>query len=165
MGCSIGHSHRQASERTLCLGLVRCIFPRQHMHCFGSGDKTIRLWDAASGTAIGQPLQGHSDWVSSVSFSPDGTRIVSSSGDKTVRLWDAASGTATGEPLQGHSDKVLSIAFSPDGTCIVSGSATRLFNYGMQHRAQPSARLCKDTLSGSHLLHFPPTAHTLIGLA
>ncbi|KIM50554.1 hypothetical protein SCLCIDRAFT_797416, partial [Scleroderma citrinum Foug A] len=32
-------------------------------------------------------FQGHTDWVTSVAFSPDGTRIVSGSGDETVRVW------------------------------------------------------------------------------
>ena len=36
-------------------------------------------------------LQGHTRWVSSVSFSPDGKRIVSGSGDNTVKIWDIAS--------------------------------------------------------------------------
>ncbi|KAG2064163.1 hypothetical protein BDR04DRAFT_934660, partial [Suillus decipiens] len=34
-------------------------------------------------------LMGHTYDVSSISFSPDGTRIVSGSRDETVRLWDA----------------------------------------------------------------------------
>ena len=37
-------------------------------------------------------LQGHSDFVFSVAYSPDGKRIVSGSGDRTVRIWDAAMG-------------------------------------------------------------------------
>ena len=36
-------------------------------------------------------LKGHSDTVSSVSFSPDGKRIVSGSGDKTLKVWDISS--------------------------------------------------------------------------
>jgi len=83
---------------------------------------TLSLPSLSSGTAVGEPLQGHSDWVTSVAFSPDGTRIASGSLDSTIRLWDAASGTAVGEPLQGHSDWVTSVAFSPDGTRIASGS-------------------------------------------
>ena len=34
-------------------------------------------------------LKGHSGPVTSVSFSPDGKRIVSGSTDKTVKVWDA----------------------------------------------------------------------------
>ena len=42
-----------------------------------------------SGDAIGMPLEGHSGYVISVAFSPDGSRIVSGSRDNNIRLWDA----------------------------------------------------------------------------
>ena len=50
----------------------------------GSGDHTIRIWDARTGEEVIEPLKGHTKYVSSVSFSPDGTHIVSGSGDKTI---------------------------------------------------------------------------------
>ena len=52
----------------------------------GSWDKTVRVWDAASGELLAT-LAGHEARVLSVAFSPDGKRIVSGSWDKTVRLW------------------------------------------------------------------------------
>ncbi|KAE9390281.1 WD40 repeat-like protein, partial [Gymnopus androsaceus JB14] len=52
----------------------------------GSDDKTIRIWDAANGVQIGEPLEGHEYSVRSVAFSPDGTKIVSGSPDNTIRL-------------------------------------------------------------------------------
>ena len=67
-------------------------------------DKTARLWDAATGKPIGEPLTGHTDAVSSAAFSPDGKRIVTASEDKTARLWDAATGKPIGEPLKGHDE-------------------------------------------------------------
>jgi WD40 repeat protein len=66
-------------------------------------------------------LEGHEELVSSVSFSPDGTQIVSASDDNTVRIWDVATGTQL-RVLEGHKSRVDSVSFSPDGTQIVSGS-------------------------------------------
>ena len=64
-----------------------------------SYDNTLRLWDAATGAAIGEPLR-HEGRVDGAVYSPDGERILSWSGDKTLRLWDAATGAAIGEPLR-----------------------------------------------------------------
>jgi WD40 repeat protein len=66
-------------------------------------------------------LYGHTDWVNSVAFSPDGGRIVTGSLDQTARLWDAQTGTPLLE-LKGHTGFVRTSAFSPDGTRILTGS-------------------------------------------
>jgi tRNA A-37 threonylcarbamoyl transferase component Bud32 len=66
-------------------------------------------------------LKGHTNIVTSASFSPDGTRIVTASGDKTAKVWDAKTGTET-FTLKGHTGQVRSAAFSPDGTRIVTAS-------------------------------------------
>jgi WD40 repeat protein len=66
-------------------------------------------------------LRGHTADVSSVVFSPDGSRLASASSDTTVKIWD----TATGEELQtleGHTFAVYSVAFSPDGRRLASCS-------------------------------------------
>ena len=91
----------------------------------GSGDRTIQIWDAETGAAVGNPLEGHTDGVVSVVYSPNGRRIVSGSYDKTIRIWDAETGAAVGNPLKGHTQSVLSVAYSPDGRYIVSGSDER----------------------------------------
>ena len=52
----------------------------------GSGDTTIRLWDAMTG-ALRQTLEGHSGEIEHVSFSYDGRLLASKSGDETARLW------------------------------------------------------------------------------
>ena len=66
-------------------------------------------------------LKGHTNWVRSVAFSPDGKQIVSGSSDKSVRFWEASTGNEL-KVLKGHTDFVRSVAFSPDGKQIVSGS-------------------------------------------
>ena len=101
--------------------IVVALSPNGTRMVSGGDDNTVRIWDAETGEPVGEPLQGHEDWVRSVAFSPDGTRIVSGGDDNAVRIWDAETGEPVGEPLQGHEDWVRSVAFSPDGTRIVSG--------------------------------------------
>ncbi|MCC5656489.1 hypothetical protein LC608_05745 [Nostoc sp. XA010] len=66
-------------------------------------------------------LQGHSNSVNSLAFSPDGKILASGSYDNTIKLWDIGTGREI-YTLQGHSNSVNSIAFSPDGKILASGS-------------------------------------------
>ena len=59
----------------------------------GSWDGLAIIWNAKTGSQIGEPLKGHSSKISCVSFSPDGTRIVTGSYDRLAIIWDAKTGT------------------------------------------------------------------------
>ena len=70
-------------------------------------------------------LKGHAGPVNSVSFSPDGKRIVSGvSHDMTVKVWDAHQPARRRSHPWGTLTVVTSVSFSPDGKRIVSGSLT-----------------------------------------
>jgi WD40 repeat protein len=95
----------------------------------GSNDLTARVWDAKTGAEVLR-LRGHTEVISSLAFSPDGTRIVTGCGDHRrdtpgrpcdVKVWDAVSGVEK-LTLRGHMDAVGAVAFSADGTRLVTGS-------------------------------------------
>ena len=83
-------------------------------------DGTIGLWDMAKGGVKRAVLEGHTEAIYSIAFSPDGTLLASGSRDKSVRIWDVK----TEKELffsMAHNDEVHSVAFSPDGAILASG--------------------------------------------
>jgi WD40 repeat protein len=86
----------------------------------GSEDRTVRLWDAASGAELAC-LPGHEGVISRVAFDPTGRRPASGSDDRTVRLWDAVTGAELA-CVRGHEGGVEGVAFDPTGRRLVSGS-------------------------------------------
>ncbi|KAF2490874.1 WD40 repeat-like protein [Lophium mytilinum] len=89
----------------------------------GSLDRTVRIWDAATG-ALQQTLHGHGQYVGAVAFSSDSSKLLASgSQDTTIRVWDVATGELL-FTLCGHSSSVLAVAFSQDrdGSMLASGS-------------------------------------------
>jgi WD40 repeat protein len=66
-------------------------------------------------------LEGHSDEVWAVSFSPDGKFLASGSSDNTIKIWEVGSWELI-KTLEGHSDSVSSVSFSRDGKLFASGS-------------------------------------------
>jgi WD40 repeat protein len=84
----------------------------------GSDDKTVKVWDAASGRLL-RSLDGHTDRVRAVAVSPDGRTIVSGSHDRTIRAWDLVSGES--RVLFWNDAAIFSLALSGDGQLLACG--------------------------------------------
>jgi len=61
--------------------------------------------------------------VTSVAFSPDGTRVISGSHDKTIQFWEISTGIQDGTPHWATLTRSHLFFFSPDGAKVLSGSA------------------------------------------
>ncbi len=78
------------------------------------------LQQAVYGVHERNRLEGHSDVVWDVSFSPDGQLIASGGVDQTIKIW-----TPQGKlliTLKSHNGSITSLTFSPDGTHLASTS-------------------------------------------
>lgn len=84
-------------------------------------NNAILLWDVED-VAQKFALGGHTATVNAMTFSPDGSLLVSASDDQTVRLWNPVEGSSVAV-LEGHEAPVLAVAFSPDGTQLASASS------------------------------------------
>jgi len=78
----------------------------------GSWDRTMRLWDLNTGSAV-RTFQGHTKDVNSVAFSGDNRQIVSGSRDKTIKLWNTLAECKFTIVEDTHTDWVSSVVFSP----------------------------------------------------
>ncbi|EKM56000.1 uncharacterized protein PHACADRAFT_53122, partial [Phanerochaete carnosa HHB-10118-sp] len=102
--------------------IAMCFSPDGRRIVSASWDKTVKLWDAVTGSHL-HTLEGHEDAIRCVAFSPNGKYIASGSDDKTIIIWDAITGGHL-HTLKGHTDNVNTVDFSLDGdiTVLVSGS-------------------------------------------
>ncbi|OHV33689.1 hypothetical protein CC117_04715 [Parafrankia colletiae] len=111
---------------------------------------TPEEWSHAA--PLEKTLHGHTGWVRSVVFSPDGRTLASSSDDGTVRFWDMSdrtNPTRLGEPLTGHADAMAAVAYSPDGRTLATSSTDRTVRFwDVTDRTRPT------------LLGQTPTGHT-----
>src|SRR3989304_684981 len=71
--------------------LLEELFKLEYKIVSGSGDHSIKIWNAETGELI-RTLLGHTNSVHSVCFSSDNKRIVSGSDDGNIKIWNAETG-------------------------------------------------------------------------
>ncbi len=91
--------------------------PNDKMIASGSGDETIKLWNAMNGEEI--LTLRHPKGVRSIAFSPDGTKLASTSGGPDIKLWNVADGQEL-LTFYTSSNYINEITFRPDGKRIAS---------------------------------------------
>jgi WD40 repeat protein len=85
----------------------------------GGNDGTARIWETATGDAIGIAV-GHAQQVTHVAFAPADRGVVSASSDGAVKVWSIEGRLLS--LLSGHTAAVTSVSFSPDGRAVLSAS-------------------------------------------
>jgi WD40 repeat protein len=84
----------------------------------------IFLWDLQTGQAL-RRLEGHTEMVTRLAFTPDGRHAVSGSRDKSLIVWDLETGQVV-HRITGHQAGVNTVAVSPDGRLAASGSGRHI---------------------------------------
>ncbi|GAB5576058.1 dynein assembly factor with WDR repeat domains 1 isoform X1 [Prionailurus iriomotensis] len=125
----------------------------------GSMDKTCMLWDTANGKYVAT-LTGHDDEIldscfdytgkliatasadGTISFNPQGNRLLTGSTDKTARIWDAQTGQCL-QVLEGHTDEIFSCAFNYKGNIIITARIIPV-GYGVDGRERLMSGFASD---------------------
>jgi hypothetical protein len=117
-----------------------------------SDDKTLRLWDMATGQQIGSAMR-HEDDVRGAILTKDGRRILSWSDDQTLRLWDLETGQQVSPAMMRHDGRVNEATLTQDERHILSWSddkTLRLWDVATGQQIGPAMRH-EDDVKGAIL--------------
>jgi WD40 repeat protein/tRNA A-37 threonylcarbamoyl transferase component Bud32 len=106
---------------------VLAFSPESDRLVWAASDRTRPVvWDLRKSAAVkfpgGRAGAEHRGGITAVTFSPDGSRMVTGSLDRTVRAWDVRTGEETTSWL-GHTAAVWGVSFSRDGRRLATGAA------------------------------------------
>ena len=118
-----------------------------------SWDRTVRLWDVASGRCL-HTLEGHTERAQTVAWSPDGRMAASAGVDAMIWIWNVETGSYRAV-LQGHTAPVHSLAFTPDSHRLLSGSEDGTLRLWDMARGQ-CVRLIKGHAAGLYDVAWSP---------
>ncbi|CAE6415991.1 unnamed protein product, partial [Rhizoctonia solani] len=94
----------------------------------GGMRRAIHVWGAIDYQTILGPLEGHTGGITSIMFSPDGSRIISGCDNGLVCTWDVHQRNLPSNSMNTVSTYILSAKFSSDGMRFVTGSKDGLLH-------------------------------------
>ena len=96
------------------------IAPDNNTVAVGYAPFDLSLWDGAQQKEL-RLVKAHSNWVTSLGFSPDSKLLISGAGDSTARIWEVQTGKEIGRiRFEGASTYVNSVGFSADGGLVLA---------------------------------------------
>jgi WD40 repeat protein len=96
---------------------------------------TLQIWDRESAVMLLETPSGHSESITDLAFSPDGTTLASAGKDGWVRLFDVVTGAEVRSMRFTGEDEPRAVGFSPDGGLLVAGE-----NVQQSIRVEPSVQ-------------------------
>jgi WD40 repeat protein len=92
----------------------------------GGADAVVRVWDVQTKSEV-RGLRGHTDWVTSVGFTPNGRYLASVAAEKdnSLRIFELPA-LDTGGGSGGHQNAVNAVAVSPDGKQVATAGADQM---------------------------------------
>jgi len=118
----------------------------------------LKIWDAKTGKLV-ENLKGHTDNVTCLAWTPDGSTLISGEQDHSIRTWDTTTWQQI-HVLTEHAHIVIAIAISPNGRILASASqdkTARLWNLENGHLVgsplqHPDRVSCLSFSTGGKLL-------------
>lgn len=97
----------------------------------GGYDGALIWWNRETGEVIRRLEQAHAKWIRDLTFTPDGTRLVTVADDMRTKVWDAETGAAIADwgdydlkTPHGFPSMLYTVAVSPNGSWVATGDKT-----------------------------------------
>ena len=124
-------------------GVGAVAFSPDGNRALASQGATLKLWDTATGALL-PAFEVHTSSVLSVTFSPNGSGVLSGSDDAIARLWDATTGALL-QTFEGPNGKVRSVASHPMALSCCRAAPTKR-SYSRMRPRTPSYACSRATL-------------------